>query len=134
MRVPFAAGLAAAGAAASACGTPATQCQCGDTTVLIEVPAERAANVVGVTLSGRGCETATAQCTQPVAGGCAEYAFEGTGVGVCDVEVQFHTDPADFKEEVSFAGYACCPGFYVQPPGATPIVVTGGPADAGGAG
>lgn len=134
MRVPLAAGLAVAGAAGFACSSPATQCQCGDTTVRIEVPPSRAADVVGVTLSGRGCATATAQCTQAVPGGCQEYTFEGTGVGVCDVEVQFQTDPADFKEEVSFAAYRCCPGFYVQPPGATPIVVFGATADAGGAG
>jgi hypothetical protein len=134
MKHAFAAGLAMAGAAGSACGTATAQCQCGDPTVLIEIPAERAADVVGVTLSGRGCATATAQCTQPAGSGCAQYAFSGTGVGACDVDVQFQTTPSDFTDQVTFAGFTCCPGFYVQPPSAAPIVVPGVTTDAGGAG
>ena len=62
-----------------------TECSCGDPTVRIEVPADRAPFAVGVTLSGRGCPTATAACAQPTGSGCAEYTFEGQAVGDCDV-------------------------------------------------
>jgi len=111
-----------------------TECSCEDPTVKIEVPADRAPDALGVTLSGRGCATATAQCTQPVGTGCAEYTFEGTAVGDCVVELMFAAGPADFQEQVSFIGYPCCPGFYVSPPTAAPIDVPDVSDDAGGAG
>jgi hypothetical protein len=101
-----------------------TECDCADPSVRIEVPADRAAEVAGVSLSGRGCETATPQCSQPVGSGCAEYVFQGTAPGDCTVDVQFNGGPADFQEQVTFVGgAACCGGFYVQPASASPIDV-----------
>jgi hypothetical protein len=100
-----------------------TECSCGDPTVRIEVPADRAPFAAGVTLSGRGCPTATAQCTQAMGSGCAEYTFEGQAVGDCTVDVIFAAEPADFEEVVSFTGVPCCPGFYVSPPTVAPIEV-----------
>ncbi len=111
-----------------------TQCSCDDPTVHIVVPADRAPFALGVTLSGRGCATASAQCTQPAGTGCAEYTFDGTAVGDCDVELMFAGGPADFVEQVSFTGVPCCPGFYVSPPTAEPIDVPDVGDDAGGAG
>ena len=111
-----------------------TECSCGDPTVRIEVPADRAPFAAGVTLSGRGCPTATAQCTQPTGSGCAEYTFEGQAVGDCLVDVTFAAGPADFQEQVSFTGVSCCPGFYVSPPSAAPIDVPDVGDDAGAAG
>jgi hypothetical protein len=102
--------------------------------VKIEVPADRAPDVLAVTLSGRGCATATAQCTQPAGTGCAEYTFEGTGVGDCEVELTFAAGPADFTAAVSFIGYPCCPGFYVSPPSAAPIEIPDVGDDSGAAG
>ena len=130
----FAAGLAITGAAGSACGTTAAQCECGDPAVHVVIPASRAADAIGVTLSGRGCATATAQCVTPAGSGCAEYVFEGTGVGTCDVDVKFQANPADYDEQVTFGGIACCPAYYLQPPSSSPIVVPDAPGDAGSAG
>jgi hypothetical protein len=111
-----------------------TECQCADPTVQIEVPADLAPAALGVTLSGRGCATATAQCTQPAGSGCALYEFQGTGVGACDVDVTFGGTPADFNDQVSFVQVAtCCPNFYIQPSNATPIEVPD-LTDAGAAG
>jgi hypothetical protein len=109
-----------------------TECQCADPSVRIEVPADRAADVAGVQLSGRACENVTLQCSQPVGAGCAEYLFRATGAGTCDVDVQFNGGPADFLEQVSFVSDTCCSGFYVQPATASPIDVPD--LDAGGAG
>ena len=134
---------AAASAVAFALGSPtaactsdpgSTECLCGDTTVRIEVPADRAPVAESVTLSGRGCGAASAQCTQPVGSGCAEFTFEATAVGTCVVDVQFAADPADFQEQLSFTGVPCCPGFYADPPTASPIDVPGLGDAAGGAG
>jgi hypothetical protein len=108
---------------------------CTDPTVYIDVPAHRAADVVTVTLSGRACPTAVAQCLQPVGPGCSQYSFQATGDGACDVDVTFSAGPADFNEELSFAQVStCCPGYYVQPAGASPIEVPdvdGGAGDVG---
>jgi hypothetical protein len=111
-----------------------TECDCQDPTVRIEVPSDRAADALGVTFSGRGCATASAQCSQPVAGGCAEYTFEATGIGDCTIELQFSSTPADFQEQVSFAGVSCCSGFYIDPPSAAPIQVPSLDDDAGATG
>jgi len=111
-----------------------SQCLCDDPTVSIVVPADRAPYAAGVTLSGKGCPTATAQCAQPVGAGCAEYTFEGQAVGDCTVDLTFAKGPADFTDQVSFVGYPCCPGFYVSPPSAAPIDVPDVGDDAGEAG
>jgi hypothetical protein len=111
-----------------------SECSCEDPTVTIEVPADRAPYAMGVMFGGAACMTATAQCTQPVGTGCAEYTFEATAIGACDIEIQFASGPADFQEQVSFIGYPCCPGFYVSPPTAAPIDVPDVTDDAGEAG
>ena len=111
-----------------------TECSCGDPTVHIVVPAVRAPYALGVTLSGRGCPTATAQCTQPTGSGCAEYTVEGQAIGDCEVDLMFGAGPADFQAQVSFVGYPCCSGFYVSPVGTDPIDVPDVGDDAGGAG
>ena len=131
-----------AGSAQAGCSSDSggVECDCASATVIVQVPADRAPDAVGVTLSGRGCATAAAQCVQAAGPGCAQYAFEGTADGECTVDVQFAATPADFSEQVSFAQVeTCCPAFYVQPPGASPIEVPEAPdageaADAGGAG
>jgi hypothetical protein len=117
--------LGVAGVVGAACtGGSAVECDCADPSVRIEVPADRAAQVAGVSLSGRACENATAQCSQPVGGGCSEYVFQAAAPGACNVDVQFNGGPADFQEQVTFVGGpACCGGFYVQPASASPIDV-----------
>jgi hypothetical protein len=121
--------------AVQACGgdSGGTECTCADPTVFIDLPASRAGDVVAVTLSGEGCATASATCTEDAASGCAQYAFRGTGIGACDVDVSMMGAPADYNEQVSFAQLTCCPGYYIEPPGASPIDVTGG-LDAGAEG
>ena len=131
-RAPAAA--VAAALLATGCDSSKTECDCADPTVKIEVPADRAPDVVSVTLTGRACAASTAQCTQPVGSGCAEYAFRATDVGSCTVEVKLALDPADFQETVSFEQVQCCNANYVQPPTASPIEVPGAGPDAGAAG
>ncbi|HEY8089647.1 MAG TPA: hypothetical protein VIF09_17425 [Polyangiaceae bacterium] len=125
-------GAAGVGFAAEACSADSggVECQCGPATVNVDIPADRAPAVTGVVLSGRGCATAVATCVEPAGSGCARYAFEGTGIGACDVDVQFAASAADFDEQVSFAQYACCPAYYVQPASAATIDVPDVP-DAG---
>jgi hypothetical protein len=111
-----------------------TQCLCADPTVHIVVPADRAPYAGVVTFSGRGCPTATAQCTQPVGAGCAEFTFQGQAIGACELDLAFSEGPADFSEQLAFVGYPCCPGFYVSPPSADPVEVPDLGDDAGFAG
>lgn len=117
------------------CGSDSggTECECEDPSVHIEVPADRAPYALGVTFSGRGCATATAECTQPAGSGCAEYTFQGTGIGTCDLDLQFSAAPYDFQDQVSFVGATCCPSFYIDPPTAAPIQVPDVSGDAGDA-
>jgi hypothetical protein len=128
--VALAGAAVAAGAGGCGSGGTGTECQCASAAVLVDIPASRAADVVGVTLSGRACPAVTAQCAQPAGSGCAQYSFEATGDGECDLDVQFSTAPADFTEALDFAQVTCCPGYYVQPAGASPIEVPDG-LDAG---
>ncbi len=112
-------------AVVAGCNDPGgTECSCDDPSVRIEVPADRAPSTAGVDLSGRACNGAQAQCSQPAGAGCAEYVFRATGAGTCDVDVHFDALPADYQETVTFvAGPSCCGGFYVYPPSASPIDV-----------
>lgn len=126
--LPVALGTSAALAfapAVEACGgdSGGTQCTCASPTVFIDVPADRAADVLSIALSGEGCGTATATCTEDAASGCTQYAFQGTAVGACDVDVVLQGVPADFNEEFSFAQMTCCPGYYIEPPSASPLEV-----------
>jgi len=115
-------------------GSGGAQCECSDPTVHVVVPADRAPYAAGVSLSGRGCPTATAQCVQPVGTGCAEYTFQGEAIGECDLDMTFSAGPADFSEALSFVDYPCCPGFYVSPSSAEPVEVPDVGDDAGASG
>jgi len=80
--------------------------------------------VEAVTLSGRACPSAVAQCTQPAGTGCTQYSFRASGDGTCDVDVTFSSGPTDFNEQLTFGQVStCCPGYYVEPSGASPIEV-----------
>ena len=105
-----------------------TECQCGPTGVTVDIPSDRAADTTGLTLSGRGCATATPKCVQTAGDGCAEYTFDGTGIGSCTIDVQFAAQAGDFSETVAFAQFPCCPGFYVQPDSAATIEVPEAPS------
>jgi hypothetical protein len=108
---------------------------CADPTVYVDVPADRAADVVTVTLSGQACPTAVAQCVQPVGSGCSQYSFQASKDGPCDVDVTFSAGPADYDEQLTFAQVStCCPGYYVQPSSASPIEVPDLDAGAGDVG
>ena len=138
-RGPVAAAAAVAvglGPASAACSgdTGGTECSCEDPTVHVEVPADRAPYVASVALSGKACASSSIACTQPVGTGCAEYAFQATAEGTCDLEIQFSLGPADFQEQLTFAQTTCCPGFYVQPATASPVEVPDVELDGGDAG
>jgi len=122
-------------AALGACGTSGgTECACADPAVVVDLPQDRATQVVEVSLSGKACNGATAECTRPVASGCAQYAFRAVSDGTCTVDVLFASAPADYQVEVAFAPISCCPGYYVQPTTASPIEVPDVTADGGVAG
>jgi hypothetical protein len=115
-------------------GSSGTQCACGDSRVVVDVPADRASQVVEVQLSGPACQGVSATCSQPVASGCAEYTFRGVGDGACDVDVLFASAPPAFHAHLSFAAVSCCPGYWPQPPSAAHIDVPDVADDAGAAG
>lgn len=122
-------------AAIVACGgSSGTQCACGDSSVVIDLPADRAADVAGVQVSGPACQGVSASCSQPVATGCVEYTFRGVADGACDVDVLFASAPPTFHAQVSFAAVSCCPGYWPQPPSAARIEVPDVAGDAGAAG
>jgi hypothetical protein len=112
-------------ASAAGCGSSSKgTCSCDDPTVYIDVPPDRAADVAAVVLSGQACATAVAQCVQPLGQGCARYSFQASTDGACDVDVSFASGPADFNDQLTFAQVStCCPGYYAQPSGASPIEV-----------
>jgi hypothetical protein len=115
-------------------GSSETQCECGDSSVVVDLPPDRASQVVEVQLSGPACQGVSASCTQPVASGCAQYAFRGVGDGACDVDVLFASAPPAFHAQLSFAAVSCCPGYWAQPPSAAHIDVPDLADDAGAAG
>jgi hypothetical protein len=121
--VAFAAAGIATGFAGCGTSDAQTECDCASPTVLVDVPPDRAGDVASVTLSGRACPTAVATCAASAASGCTEYAFEATGDGECDLDVEFTTAPADFTEALDFAQVRCCPGYYVQPATGSPVSV-----------
>lgn len=129
---------AAAVLALGACGGGGSgdgpQCTCGDDGVTIDLPPDRASQVAGVQLGGVACQGVVPSCNQPVASGCAQYAFHAVAAGRCDVDVLFASGPSDFHAEVSFARVSCCPGYWPQPPEAAHLEVPDPGADAGGAG
>jgi len=109
----------------------AEACNCEDPAVRVVVPAGRAGDVVALGFSGRACAAAVATCVTPGAAGCREYAFEGSAVGECDLDVTFSTAPHDYTASLSFTQFACCPGYYVEPPSASPIELPAAAGDAG---
>jgi hypothetical protein len=119
-----------------ACGDSARrECACGaDPSAFIDLPPDRAVQVVEVQLGGVACASATATCTQPVASGCAQYAYQASADGTCVVDVLFAAGPPDFHAEVKFASVTCCSGFYAQPPSAAHLDVPSASGDGGAAG
>jgi hypothetical protein len=93
---------------------PGIECSCADPTVTVVVPSDRASSVVSVEVSGEGCPAVTPVCLQPVGAGCAEAAFRGTALGMCTVDVQLSSGPADFTTTFEFVRYPCCKGFYPE--------------------
>jgi hypothetical protein len=119
-----------------ACSAPAgRECACGaDPAAFIDLPPDRAAQVVEVQLGGTACATAAASCTEPVPSGCAQYTYQASAEGTCVIDVLFAAGPADFHAEVKFAPVTCCGGFYAQPAGADHLEVPSASADGGAAG
>ena len=101
-------------AGSAACDDPGVECECADPTIFITVPADRAAHVVDVQLSGQACATSPVACLESVGSGCAKMAFRGTGVGSCTVEVELDSGPATFDESFELVRYPCCPGVYAE--------------------
>jgi hypothetical protein len=109
----------------------AVVCDCEDPSVHVVVPAGREGDLVALSFSGRACPATVAACVRQSPAGCAEYAFQGSAVGECDLEVTFTTAPHDFQTSMSFTQFQCCPGYYVEPPSASPIELPAATGDAG---
>jgi len=114
-----------------ACSDPGVECTCADPTITIAVPADRAASVVDVQLSGVACANASVVCLQAVGSGCAEMAFRGTTIGSCTVDVQLSEGPADYNTTFEVVRYPCCPGYYPELATGSTIQVPDLPDDAG---
>ncbi len=145
-RAPGVAGaLLLAGAACAACADKGgTECVCADPTVTVEIPADRAASVVGVQLSGAACAGAHVVCARPAAvsasdatsatsSGCAAYAFRGTSIGACTVALSF-AGGDDFQATFEMVRYPCCTAVYASPPQDSLVTVPERGLDDAGAG
>jgi len=108
------AALFTAASSAGCQADPGVECDCADPTVFIDVPADRAASLVGVQLSGEGCATASVVCLDTVDAGCTRLAFRGTAIGSCTVDVELDSGPATFETTFELVRYPCCPGLYAQ--------------------
>jgi hypothetical protein len=114
-----------------ACSDPGVECTCADPTITVTVPADRAAYVIDVQLSGAACANAKVVCQQPVGSGCAEMTFRGTTIGSCTVDVELGEGPADYTTTFEVVRYPCCPGYYAELATGSSIQVPDVPGDAG---
>jgi hypothetical protein len=115
-----------------ACGTDRPACECADPAARVRVPAESAAAVTEVKVSGNGCPPGTeVTCEQQTTTGCVVYRFKASTAGSCDVSVVYVDGM--FTASVKFSPVTCCTGFFPDPPSSGDIDATR-PLDAGGAG
>lgn len=124
-------------AASGACADPGpSECSCVDPSVVIVVPADRAASVSSVTFDGPACAGSAATCLDSPEGGragsgCTRLAFRATNVGSCTVDVGFDSGPAAFETSLTFIRSTCCAGFYPEVPSESTIAVPDLGGDAG---
>lgn len=98
-----------------ACSTSAGQeaCDCADATLTLNIPADVAAAVLAVTLSGNACAGVTPVCAMSQSG-CTVYRFGAAAAGTCSIQVDFPNSV--FKDDVTIAApTGCCPGYYATP-------------------
>ena len=132
LRVAMTVTCAMIGAIGISCSQGITQCECLDPAAHVQVPAESAASVMEIELSGPACEGTLAKCVKESVTGCAEYAFTARAAGQCKVDVIFTS--GTFSTTVAFsAPNSCCTGFYPQPASAGEIDASRPLSDAGGA-
>ncbi len=117
--------------AAAGCSNPGVECACADPAITITVPADRAAFVLSVQLSGAACANASVACLQPVGSGCSEMTFRGTAIGSCTVDVELSEGPADYTTTFEVVRYPCCPGYYAELATGSTIAVPELAGDAG---
>ncbi len=122
------------GAALSACATdPGRETVCADSTVYVVVPSDRADSVTGLQLSGEACANSVSECVVPAGSGCAKFAFRGTTIGSCTIDVLASTEPTDFTATFEMVRYPYCPGDYPRLATGNTIDVSD-TEDAGGSG
>ena len=116
----------------AACGdSGGVQCECADPAVTIELPADRAAALSQVQLSGAACRDVQPTCAVPAAGGCSQLVFRATAAGKCVVDLQFSSGYANFEATIQLGRLACCPGYYATPPGSAKVQVPAEAQDGG---
>ena len=127
-RAAVLAAFAGLGAAALApvggCGSSGATCDCADPAITVHVPADVAASVTSVALSGAGCTGVTAAPTNQTNGGTA-YAFTANGIGTCTIDVVFASGTS-FSDDLTIVQQTgCCAGFYASPVSAADVEVSG---------
>lgn len=136
MKRLFALGLSLVAVAAlgAACSSKSTECDCIDPSLRVSVPAEAAAEVIDVRVSGAACTGVAVTCAQQGVGGCASWRFAANATGTCHVEVSFAAGTSYTRDVTIAPPNGCCTGFYPDPESAGEIDVTppgaSGPADA----
>lgn len=122
--------------AGAACAASKTECTCDSPALTVRIPAERAASLVDVALSGPACAGVTVTCDEQSAGGCVVFSFTGRAAGACHVDIDFSAGPPRFSADLRLVAVSCCAGFFADPRSAGDIDVPGASAvaDAGSAG
>jgi hypothetical protein len=118
------------------CGSAKTTCNvlCIMSVVLVDVPPDRRADVVGVSSSGACNPPGGATCvTGDAAAACATWSIQLTSAGSCSIHVRFQSAPdAVFTTSVSHFADQCCSGFSSSPSGTLEVPsLSDGGADSG---
>lgn len=98
----------------SACSS-AGECDCGPTTISIQVPADIASSLTAanIQLGGPACTNAAITCANQT-NGCTAYDFSAVAAGECDIQVT--TPSTVFTDTIQIvAQTGCCAGYYPSP-------------------
>jgi hypothetical protein len=133
-RGTFAAGLAVAiGLMLSSCTTSSVECDCVDTALFVNVPADIAPDVQTVTPSGPACTGVIPTCSDSLMSGtCTRFRVAPNATGACYVAVVFSSGAAMFMSQSDIVeGAACCGGFAASTPSGADIEVPDESTDGG---
>ena len=100
-------GIAVAIGGFAACG----ECRCGVSGMTVDVPAQRAADVLHVSVSGPACQSVVPFCTDSTAHPCQSFQIDPSMEGACHIVVTFVSGASPVETDVVFrSSTGCCPG------------------------